>query len=313
MPPSASRPQLTPGVDPGALTDALAWARRAYRACDVCAARCGVDRYVGAAGRCGLGAEARVYKEYLHLGEEQALVPSHTIYMTGCNLRCVFCSDDGPVRRPLEHGVVATPRALAARIALRRRQGATNVNFVGGLPDVNVLAILETLALCPPDTHVVWNTNLWTTEEAVERLGGVVGTWLVDYKFGDDRCALRLSGTRGYLATLDARLAQLALSRGGDRLIVRHLVMPGHLECCTRPALAHIARVAPRATVNLMTGYHPFHLGGRALGGAARHLGRVLSDAERARVRALARDLARRHGMEAGSRVWLDGVPADGT
>ena len=298
-------------MDPGALTAALGWARRAYGACDVCAARCGVDRYAGPGGRCGLGAGARVYKEYLHLGEERALVPSHTVYLTGCNLRCVFCSDDGPVRRPLVHGVEASPAALAARVALRRRQGATNVNFVGGVPDVNVLAILETLALCPTDTHVVWNTNLWTTAEAVKHLAGVVGTWLVDYKFGADRCAARLAGVRGYTETLDARLGQLAALTTRPRgagLIVRHLVMPGHLGCCTRPALEHIARVAPGAIVNLMTGYHPFHLAGRSLGGAARALGRGLTEAERADVRALASQLAVRWGLVA----WLDGVAVPG-
>ena len=131
------------------------------------------------------------------------------------------------------------------------------MNFVGGLPDVNVLYILETLAHCPPDTHVVWNTNLWTTEEAVDRLTGVVGTWLADLKFGSDRCAKRLAGVDGYTERLH-RLLPLA-ARSGE-LLVRHLLMPGHLECCTRPALEWLRQNVPEATVNLMTGYHPFAL-----------------------------------------------------
>ncbi len=133
----------------------------------------------------------------------------------------------------------------------------------------------------------------------------------MDYKFGDERCAARLSGARGYTATLDARLGQLAApgsARPGARLIVRHLVMPGHLACCTVPALDHVARVAPGATVNLMTGYHPFHLAGRGLGGAAAELGRGLTGAERAEVRALAAALPSRWGLVA----WLDGRPIDG-
>ncbi|HRE91284.1 MAG TPA: hypothetical protein PK095_19355, partial [Myxococcota bacterium] len=43
-------------------------------------------------GTCGLGAGARIYKEYIHFGEERRLLPSHTIYFTGCSFRCAFCS-----------------------------------------------------------------------------------------------------------------------------------------------------------------------------------------------------------------------------
>lgn len=260
-------------IDPDRLDAALAWAEGSYRSCDVCAEGCGVDRLAGERGVCGLGAMGRVYKEYLHLGEERRLVPSHTVYLAGCSFRCVFCSDLGPVRRPEDHGVALDPKALAERIARRRAEGARNVNFVGGVPDVNVLYVLRTLAHCPPDTHVVWNTNLWTTDEAIGRLTGVVGTWLADHKFGNDRCARKLSGARGYLARLE-RLLPLAARSG--RLLVRHLLMPGHLDCCTRPVLAWMARHLPDVPVNLMTGYHPFDLAGRA-----GRLGEAVSTEER--------------------------------
>ena len=253
-------------IDSSRLAAALAWAQARYERCDVCAEQCGVNRLAGELGRCGLGEHAQVYKEYVHLGEERALVPSHTIYLSGCNFRCVFCSDMGPVAQPLRHGVQVSPLKLAKRIAQRRTEGARNVNFVGGLPDVNLLYILRTLSHCPADTHVVWNTNLWTTYEAIERLRGIVGTWLVDLKFGDERCALKLSGARDYLPRLHALLPLAA--RSGE-LIVRHLLMPGHLECCTKPALNWLSRHIPDVSVNIMTGYHPFQLAGRkgAMGG----------------------------------------------
>ncbi len=253
-------PPLPGSISPAALERAIAWAEVRYRACDVCAARCGVDRHAGPGGVCGLGVDGRVYKEYLHLGEEAHLLPSHAIYLTGCNLRCAFCSDDAQVRAPRSHGLVVPPAALARRVAERRAQGATNVNFVGGLPDVNLLYILRVLAHCPDDTHVVWNTNLWTTPEALDHLAEIVSTWLVDLKFGDDRCALKLAGVRDYWATLTALLPRAAATGGG--VLVRHLLMPGHLDCCTRPTLAWLEAHLPSATVNLMTGYHPYRLAG---------------------------------------------------
>lgn len=285
---------LSIGMQRERLDAAVAWAEAAYANCDVCAQRCHVDRTAGPAGVCHLGVDARIYKEYLHLGEEAALVPSHTVFTTGCNFRCVFCSDDRFVRRPQEFGVVIPPEALAHRIAQRRAQGATNVNFVGGVPDVNVLFILRTLQHCPDDTHVVWNTNLWTTPEAMDHLDGVVGTWLADYKFGNDRCARKLAGgIRDYMGTLDPLLDKAVASRAN--VIVRHLVMPGHVACCTLPVIDRMAQRWPDTPLNLMLGYHPFQLAGRA--GA---LGGMLPDDERLQAVAYARD--------AGIPLLEDGV-----
>ena len=100
----ATLPGVTIGIDRAALARAIAWADEAYRSCDACAERCGVERHAGPAGVCGLGSGGRVYKEYLHWGEEARLVPSHTIYLSGCNFRCAFCSDWDAVVEPLAHG-----------------------------------------------------------------------------------------------------------------------------------------------------------------------------------------------------------------
>ena len=61
---------LTLGMDPNRLKSATQWADEAYSSCDVCPENCGVDRHTGQLGKCGLDADARVYKEYLHFGEE---------------------------------------------------------------------------------------------------------------------------------------------------------------------------------------------------------------------------------------------------
>lgn len=280
-------------VDRDELQRRIRAAERAYERCVLCPRRCAVDRSRARAGLCDLGPGATIYKEYLHFGEEAHIVPTHAVFLTGCNMRCVFCTDD-PWIRDTSLGRPLVPEELAATIARRRAEGARNVSFVGGLPDVNVLAILRTLALCPPDTRVVWNTNLLVTPELIDLIDGVVDVWLADLKFGDDRCALRLSGVKGYLGVLHPMLRRVA---GKGELLIRHLVMPGHLDCCTAPALAWVARELPDATLNLMTRYVPYARA-RTMPGLSRRTSR--EDAARAV------DLLRATGH---GRVLVDGVP----
>ena len=187
-------------------------------------------------------------------------------------------TSSGQVVKALVLELVEGP-TLADRIALRRSHGARNVNFVGGLPDVNVLFILRTLQLCQRDTHVVWNTNIWTTETAIARLSGVVGTWLVDLKFANDECARALGAPAGYWTKMQ-RLFPIVANTG--RVLVRHLVMPGHIQCCTRGVLEWLAKHHQAVTVNLMTGYQPFQLAG-----GSGPMARRLSDDERQQALAL--------------------------
>jgi putative pyruvate formate lyase activating enzyme len=268
-------------IDRAALDRAIAWAAEAYRACDVCAERCGVDRMQGPAGLCGLPAGGRIYKEYLHFGEERRLVPSHTVFLSGCNFRCAFCSDWDAVVDPLAHGAEVDPRAVAHRIVQRRAEGARNVNFVGGLPDVNVRYLLRVLAHVPADTRVVWNTNLWTTETAIDHLLDVVATWLVDLKFGNALCARKLSRAHDYWDIITRLFLHLVPAvRARERsIIVRHLLMPGHLACCTEPVLRWLADNAREVPVNLMTGYLPYRISGNASAPMGGRLARAEVDA----------------------------------
>jgi putative pyruvate formate lyase activating enzyme len=44
-------------------------------------------------------------------------------------------------------------------------------------------------------------------------------------------------------------------------MIIRHLVMPGHVECCTKPILQFISQtIGDRVLVNVMAQYYPENL-----------------------------------------------------
>jgi len=43
-------------------------------------------------------------------------------------------------------------------------------------------------------------------------------------------------------------------------IIIRHLLIPGHIDCCTKPILQWIDKNCPRAVVNVMDQYRPEYL-----------------------------------------------------
>ncbi len=250
---------------PADIEDRIAAARARLRSCDLCERLCRVDRLAGERGYCGLGAGARVALELLHFGEELEIVPSHAIYLTGCNFRCIFCMT-GKLILPENVdriGIPLVPEQFARVVARRRAEGATNVNFLGGEPSVNLVAILELLKFCPPDTRVVWNSNMYFSEAQAELLRGVVDLYLADWKYGNDACAMRLSAAPRYLEVVRRNL-RFALESADA--IVRYLVMPGHNRCCFEPIVEGLARDFPGVRLSILDPYLPLFRAGRVPG-----------------------------------------------
>lgn len=225
-----------------------------YAACAVCELRCGVDRWAGELGRCLLPAEAFVYKEYLHFGEEESIVPTHTIFFSGCNFRCRECSDWSWVVKP-QQAAPLDYEALARRVWQRVSEGAKNLHFVGGEVEVNLYAALRLLLAVGRRRPLVWNSNLYGTPLVYEVLDGLVSTYVADVKHPDGPCAEAVVGVPRYYEVVSRNLRAI---RGTAEVIIRHLALPGHLECCTRPLLVRLRDEFPELTVNLMTGFYPF-------------------------------------------------------
>ncbi len=64
--------------------------------CRLCPRHCEINRLEGELGVCQTGRQAVVSSYSPHFGEEDPLVGragSGTIFMTHCNLRCVFCQN----------------------------------------------------------------------------------------------------------------------------------------------------------------------------------------------------------------------------
>jgi putative pyruvate formate lyase activating enzyme len=46
---------------------------------------------------------------------------------------------------------------------------------------------------------------------------------------------------------------------GNGELIIRHLVMPNHIECCSKPAIDFLSKNLSNALINIMGQYRPEH------------------------------------------------------
>jgi putative pyruvate formate lyase activating enzyme len=235
-------------------------ANRILRKCIFCEWRCKVDRVkYERSGACHLDSTARVATFFRHFGEEPPLVDrngSGTIFFTSCTFRCVFCQNWDISQHP-DAGAPVSPRQLSLIMKSLRSEGAANINLVGGEPTPNLHVILESLNLTSVNVPILWNSNMYLTPEAMQLLADVVDIWLPDFKWGNDRCAVKYSQVIRYFEVTSRNHAMA--HENGD-MIVRHLVMPGHVECCTKPILDWIMENCPRALVNIMGQYRPEHM-----------------------------------------------------
>lgn len=273
-----------------------ALAERMLERCTFCRWECRIDRRQGRRlGACRLEATSRVSCAFHHPGEElvfRGLEGSGTIFLTSCNMRCAFCQN-GDISTDSQNGTPVDARALATLAFCLRREGCHNINWVGGEPTVHLHAIVAAIALLgrgfEPDATdrarirplladrwrhwpeqavpgrglhaggfnapILWNSNMYIGERPMRLLRILVDVWLPDFKFGPGRCAIRLARTPRYFETVTQALRMLA--DWGEDVLVRHLIMPAHVECCTKPVLEWLAAQMPEVPVNLMDQYHP--------------------------------------------------------
>jgi putative pyruvate formate lyase activating enzyme len=146
------------------------------------------------------------------------------------------------------------PSTLANMIERKKTQGAKNVNWVGGDPTPNLLYILQVLEKCEVNIPQVWNSNMYCSIETMKLLAGIIDVYLTDFKYGNDECAKRLSKVENYMKIVK-RNHKIAHDAG--EMIIRHLVLPNHIDCCSKPIIKWIAENLPNATVNIMAQYRP--------------------------------------------------------
>ena len=131
---------------------------------------------------------------------------------------------------------------MAAKAKIALQHGARTVMVLGGEPTIHLPAVLELVSALPETAKLIWKTNAHGSASARELLDGMFDVWVADFKFGNDACAQRLAKIPDYVRVVQENLRWAARH---SELIVRHLLMPGHVECCWRPVAEWLAENLP--------------------------------------------------------------------
>ena len=106
--------------------------------------------------------------------------------------------------------------------------------------------------------------------------------FVVDDKFGADSCAAECRAAPDYTETVARTLKAVASS---DReLWVRHLLMPGHIDCCTRPVIERITDLGRDVRFNVMPAFVSFDSRWGRLGKEELSLARALVEEAAPRI-----------------------------
>lgn len=229
-------------------------ANRILESCHLCTRKCSFNRLAGELGECKCKTQITVSTMFKHMGEEPELVPSGTIFTLGCTLRCRHCQN-WSISQWHEKGEIYSPKRLAKEVERLRRDGCRNVNLVGGDPTPWLEQWLATFNHVNVNVPVVWNSNSYYSEKTAKLLAGFVDVYLLDFKYGSNDCAEKISDAPQYW---EACTRNHVYGKKYGELLIRVLVLPEHLDCCTKTILNWIAKnLGTSVRTNVMFQYRP--------------------------------------------------------
>jgi len=253
----------------GELRERAQRAGQILKACQLCPRRCGVNRTRGERGFCRSGLFPIVSSYNVHHGEEPPISGargSGTIFLTHCNLHCVFCQNY-PISQ-LGVGREKSVEALGQMMLDLQERGCHNINWV--TPTHFVPQILDALFFAVERGFrlpLVYNTNGYDRPETLELLEGIVDIYLPDMKYADEGTARVCSQAPNYPAVNASAIQEMyrQVGRGkyaGDGtmergLIIRHLLLPNGLAGTESMARFVAETLSGQCPVSLMTQYFP--------------------------------------------------------
>jgi putative pyruvate formate lyase activating enzyme len=241
--------------------------------CTLCPRECGVDRFRGGDGYCGMDAGLNIASICIHRGEEPPVSGPYgicNIFFAGCNLHCIYCQNHD-ISRP---GATYSPVSMSFKSVLDQIEsilsdGIIAVGFVSPshvIPQVK--AILRGLAERGLRPVTVYNTNSYDKQDVIDSLDTLIDVYLPDYKYIDPELSGKYSDAPDYPGIALKALKRMYYQKGSvlhmdeqgraeSGMLIRHLVLPGHAGE-SRNVLKSIAEeLSAGVHISLMSQFHP--------------------------------------------------------
>jgi putative pyruvate formate lyase activating enzyme len=244
-------------------------AEEILKKCVLCPRHCGVDRTSGERGFCKTSDKPFISSWNPHFGEERPLVGrygSGTIFMTNCNLGCLFCQNW--TISHLGEGNLYSFEALADMMLALQNFGCHNINFV--TPTHQVPMILRSLEIAIDKglrVPIVYNCGGYESVETLKILDGIVDIYMPDFKYIDSQVSKKYSKAEDYPSVAKAAIKEMHRQVGDlimdsrgialRGLLVRHLVLPGGLAGTEEVARFLVEEISPNTYTNIMAQYYP--------------------------------------------------------
>jgi putative pyruvate formate lyase activating enzyme len=241
--------------------------------CTLCPRECGVDRFTGRTGFCGMDAGFNIASVCIHRGEEPVISGTAgicNIFFEGCNLRCLYCQNHeiSQQGKKLPHPGT-DPEKLLDQIEKILSDGINAVGFVSPshvVPQVKlIIRGLNSRGLKPV---TVYNTSSYDKVETLKDLSDIIDVYLPDFKYATPSIAMKYSEASDYPQVALKALKEMYYQKGSvlrvdeegraeSGMLIRHLVLPGHIEESIKVLEIIAEELSPGVNMSLMSQYHP--------------------------------------------------------
>ncbi len=242
-----------------------------YSHCTLCPRECGADRNSGQKGFCKMPPVPVVNLYKLHFGEEPCISGtrgSGTVFFEGCDLGCRFCQNYKISNGATGKGRMCAADELAGIYMELQAQDAHNINLV--TPMHFAPAVADSIRRAKASGLTIpaaLNISGYDKADTLALFEGAADIFLTDFKFYSPELSEAVCGVSDYREAATAALDTMAGMAGKpvfgadgmlvSGVIVRHLMLPGHLFDTKKILDLLLDRYGDRIIISLMNQYTP--------------------------------------------------------